>query len=157
MTKFNYMPIFRKTKHFQKVINNMHINFSLKVWEEFITQSRYHLFKTCRKNDKVQLHVNLTKIVRKLPQKSHAHLQCVHNGCVKFIECQQRSLRDDYTMLVPVLSIQEMLEKWLHVNFSKYVRTFPESHMLIFNASNNCVRYGIWEELITNSRCRLFN
>jgi hypothetical protein len=48
-------------------------NFSQKVWEELITQSRCHLFKTCWNNDKAQLHVNFSKNVRKLP-KSHMHI-----------------------------------------------------------------------------------
>jgi hypothetical protein len=43
------------------------------VWEELISQSRYHLFKTCWKNDQVQLHVNFSKKFWTLP-KSNVHI-----------------------------------------------------------------------------------
>jgi hypothetical protein len=43
-------------------------NVSLKVWEELITQSRCHLFKTCWKNDKVHLNVNFSKNLWTLPK-----------------------------------------------------------------------------------------
>jgi hypothetical protein len=83
--KFNYMEIFRQMfKYFQK-LSHMHIfnpsittvqglkNVSLKVWEEMITQSRGSLFKTCWKNDQVQLHGNFSKNVQIFP-KSHMHI-----------------------------------------------------------------------------------
>jgi hypothetical protein len=41
--------------------------------KELITQSRCRLFKTCWKNDKVQLHVNFSTNVRTL-LKSHMHI-----------------------------------------------------------------------------------
>jgi hypothetical protein len=43
-------------------------------------------------NDHVQLHVNFSKNVQTLPKKSHAYLQCVHNNCAKFEECQSKGV-----------------------------------------------------------------
>ena len=65
-------------------------NVSLKAWEELITQNRCRLFKTCWKNDQVQLHVNFSKNVQILP-KSHMHIikvsittvQCLKNVSLK--------------------------------------------------------------------------
>jgi hypothetical protein len=47
-------------------------NANLEVWEELITQRRFHLFKTCWKNDKIQLHVNSENVRALL--KSHMHI-----------------------------------------------------------------------------------
>jgi hypothetical protein len=109
---------------------------------------------------------------------SHAHLQCVHNNCAKFEECHPNGVRGaDYTKLV--LSIQNMMEKWLSstkcnnmmekwlsstkCNFLKNVQTLPKSHMHIFNVCITTVQslkngsLMVWEELITQSRWRLFS
>jgi hypothetical protein len=56
------------------------------------------LFKTFRKNDKVQLHFNFSKKCPHTFKKSHAHFQCVHNKCAEFGECQPKGVREvDYT------------------------------------------------------------
>ena len=68
-------------------------NVSLKVWEELITQSRCRLFKTSW--------TTTWKFFEKSPntsKKSHAHLQCVHNKCARFDECQLKGVGGvDYT------------------------------------------------------------
>jgi hypothetical protein len=44
------------------------------------------------------MYVNFSKNIRILPKKSHAHLQCVHNNCARFEECQLKGVGGvDYT------------------------------------------------------------
>jgi hypothetical protein len=84
-------------------------------------------------------------MVQKCPytsKKSNAHLQCVHNNCAKFEECQPKGVNGvDYTKLVP--SIQNMLEKPQSLTactFFGKVQTFPKNHTYIFNMSVICVQ-----------------
>jgi phenolic acid decarboxylase len=65
-----------------------------------IDDDEYCLFKTCWKNDQVQLYVNFSKNYRTLP-KSHMHIFDVsiyNNNCARFEECQLKGVRGvDYT------------------------------------------------------------
>jgi hypothetical protein len=73
-------------------------NVSQKVWKEFFTQSRWHLFKTWWKNDQVQRHVIFKKNVWTLPKSHMHHLQCVHNNSARFKRCQSKGVKGvDYT------------------------------------------------------------
>ena len=128
------------------------MNVSLKVWEELITQSRYTIKDARQPTCPSGIHHSISRMhfvqpsqkwlssttwkffekCPNTPKKSHAHLQCVHNNCARLEECQ------------------------------KNVRILPKSHMHIFNVSITTVQglmnvsLKAWEELITQSTCRLF-
>jgi hypothetical protein len=69
-------------------------NVSLKVCEELITQSRCRLFKTCWKND-MEIFWKFFEKCPNTSKKSHAHLQCVHNNCSRFEECQLKGVPEN--------------------------------------------------------------
>jgi hypothetical protein len=73
-------------------------NVSLKVWKELITQSRYHKFKTCWKNDYryVQLHVNILKNIETL-LKSHMLIFNVSITTVQSLE----NISPKYSCVLP--------------------------------------------------------
>jgi CDP-diacylglycerol pyrophosphatase len=117
-------------------------NVNLKVWEELITQSVCHLFKTCWKNNYVQLHVNLSKNVTTLP-KIHMHIFNVSITTMEGLKIVSlKVLEELITQCVCHLFKTCRKNNYfpLHVNFSKNVRTLPKSHMQIFNVSISSVQ-----------------
>jgi hypothetical protein len=89
-------------------------NVSLKVWEEFITQSRYPLFTNCWKIDKVQLHVNFSKKARTLP-KSHMHIFNVSITTVQSLENISLKMWESCTVWIKLNSIY-MLSSYIYVH-----------------------------------------
>jgi hypothetical protein len=87
-------------------------------------------------------------------KKSQAHLQCVHNKCAKFGECQSRGVRGvDST-------------KSISSNTCEFFETcpkLPNYHIYIFNVSKanlqslQNVSLEMWGKLITQSRFQFYS
>jgi hypothetical protein len=75
--------------HFQYIHHNFakFENFHPRGEVKFITQSRYHLFKTCQKITTFNHVISFCK--KKNPQ---VHLQCVHYIYAKYGDCLQEKL-----------------------------------------------------------------
>jgi hypothetical protein len=121
-------------------------NVSLNVWEELITQSWWQVPFNSNMLKK-WLSSTTCKFFQKCPntsKASHSHIQCVHNKCARFEECQLKGVGGvDYTKWVP--SIQNMLKKWLSSTTCKFFEKCPNtskaSHAHLQCVHNNCARF----------------